>query len=102
MLLPRSGGDIVLPLSVRLSFRPSSFVVVFSSPQLLLKYLMQGFETFNTAQTCIEHVHKGNRVLIQSLLQNYVPLNDMHILTISYCSTVRISATPSTVFNAGI
>ena len=38
----RSGeGHIVLPLSVH-------FVVLFLPPQLLLQYLMQGFETCNT------------------------------------------------------
>ena len=49
---------------VRLSICLSHFVVLFLSPQLLLQYLTQGIETCNIAQTCIEHVHKGNRTLI--------------------------------------
>ena len=61
------------------------FVVLFVPLQLLHQYLMQGFETCNTVQTCIEHVHKGNSIMIQSLLQNYVPLNDIHIVTIFPC-----------------
>ena len=60
---------------------------------------MQGFETCNTVQTCIEHMHNGNRFLIQV---NIVPLNDIHILTISHCSTVRVSAAPPTVFDARV
>ena len=49
-----------------------------------------------------QHVHKGNRILIQVIIADYVPLNDIHILTISHCNTVPVSATPPTVFDAGI
>ena len=40
----------------------------------------------------------------RSLLQKYVPLHDIHILTMSHCScsTVHVSVSPSTVFDAGI
>ena len=34
----------------------SPFIILFLSPQLLLQYVMQGFETRNTVQKCIEHV----------------------------------------------
>ena len=63
---------------------------------------MQRFETCNTVQTCIEHIHKENRfdLLFRSLLQNCVPLNDIHNLSIPHCNTVPVSATP-TVFDAG-
>ena len=50
------------------SVRSSFFVVLLLSPQVLLQYLMQGSETCNTVQTCIEHVHKGNRILIQIII----------------------------------
>ena len=43
-------------MSVRLIVRPSYFSVHFLSPLLFLLYLMQGFETFNTVQTCTEHI----------------------------------------------
>ena len=39
--------------------------------------------------------------MIQVNIAEYVHLNDIHILTISHCSTVRVSATPPTVFDAG-
>ena len=39
-------------------------MIQFVSQQLLL-YLMQGFETCYTVQTCIWHMLKGNRILIQ-------------------------------------
>ena len=103
-------GHIILPLSVRTAegnVWTSHFVVLFMSLQLLLQNLIQGFETCNTVQTCnehmhsvflYEHMHKGNR----SLMQNYVFLNDTHILIISHCSTVHVSATSPTVFDAGI
>ena len=45
--------------------RPS---LLFLSPQLLLHYLMPGFETFNTVPTCMEPVHLGNRILIQTFI----------------------------------
>ena len=54
-------------------------VVLFMSPQLLLQYLMQGFKTCHTVQTCTGHVHEGSEIWLRSLLQNYVPLNDIHI-----------------------
>ena len=56
-------------------------------------------------QTCIEHVCKGNRILIQVIISAFcpsVPLNDIHILTISHCSTVRVSSTSLTLFDAGV
>ena len=43
-------------------FWPYRIVVLFVSPQLPLKYLMQGFETCYTVQTCIWYVHKRNRI----------------------------------------
>ena len=45
--------------------RPS---LLFLSPQLLLHFLMPGFETFNTVPTCMEPVHLGNRILIQTFI----------------------------------
>ena len=39
--------------------------VLFLSPELLLKYSRQGFETCNTVKTCIKCVHKGHVILIQ-------------------------------------
>ena len=59
---------------VRTYVRLSHFLVLFLSPQLLLKYLMQGLETGNTVQTCIGHVHKGNRILIQIIIAELHPL----------------------------
>ena len=76
---------------------PTHFVVLFLA-LLLVEYSMLGFETCNTFQTCIEHAHKGNNIWLQ-LLKNYVHLNDMHTLTISYCSIVLVSATRPTVFD---
>ena len=72
-------------------------------------------------------MHKGNRILIHIIIAELCPsnktesaifvslicslppedlhseliLNKIHILTISHCSTLRVSATP-TVFDAGI
>ena len=63
---------------------------------------MQGFETCNTVYICIEHVHKGNRCLIKVIIADSIPLNGIHILTISLCSTIRVFASPPTVFDAGI
>ena len=84
----------------------SHFVVLFVSLQHLLQYLMQGFETCNTAQTCTEHVQRGNRILIQVIFAELCPLEFplkyVHILIISHSSTVHVSATPPTVFDAGI
>ena len=67
-------------------------------------FLMQGFETGNTVQICIEHGIKEREFRSRLLLQNYVPANDIHvhILTISHCSYVHVSAIPHTVFDAGI
>ena len=45
------GGHIVLHITL---------CSLFLTPQLLLQYLMQGFEACITVQTCTEHVHKGN------------------------------------------
>ena len=47
------------------TFSPYHTVVPFVNPLLLLLYLRQGFETCYTVQTCIWHVHKGSRILIQ-------------------------------------
>ena len=52
-------------LSVCLTIHLSNFVVVHLSLQLLLQYLMHGFETCNTVPACTEYVHKGIRILIQ-------------------------------------
>ena len=52
----------------------SHFLELFLSLQLLLQYLMQGFEMCNTVQICIEHVHKGNRILIQAIIAELYPL----------------------------
>ena len=89
----------------------------------------EGFETCYTVQICIWHVVsaipptvfdckdlelatefryaldmciKKTEFLPRSLMQNYVPFNDIHIWTISHCSFVLVSASPSTVFDAGI
>ena len=45
-------------------------------------------------------MHKRNKILIKAILAYYVPLYDIHIMTILHCSTVHISATPLTVFDA--
>ena len=63
---------------------------------------MHGSETCNKASIRIEHVRKGCRILIQVILQKLVPLNGIHILIISHCHTVRVSATPPTVFDGEI
>ena len=34
---------------------------------------MQGFETCNAVQTCIEHVHKGNIILMQIIFTELRP-----------------------------
>ena len=47
---------------------------MFVSPQLLLQYLMQGFETCYTVQTCIGHGHEGNVTLIQVIIAELRPL----------------------------
>ena len=51
---------------------------------------MQGFETCNKVQTCIDHVFEGNGIFIQVILFK-VPLNDIHISFISHCGTVMPS-----------
>ena len=62
---PRNGErHIVYPC---LYIRLSHFLVLFLSPQLLLRFLMLEFEICNTVQTCIGHVLKGNRILIKAL-----------------------------------
>ena len=43
-------------------------LVMFLSP-----YLMQGFETCNTVQTCVGHMYKGNRILIQVIIGKLSP-----------------------------
>ena len=63
---------------------------------------MQAFETCNIVQTCIEHVRRGNRILIKVIIAELCPLNNLHILTISHGTTVCVFATPPTVFDAGI
>ena len=62
-----------------------TFVVVFSSPQFLLQYLMQGLKLQNilhVVQTYIEHVHKENRILIQVIIAELCHMNDIYIFTI--------------------
>ena len=102
---PQSGEGHIVYILVSTyfhpSFGPSHFVVVFLPPQLLLQFSMQGFETCSTVQTCIEHVHKGNRILIQVIIAELYPL-EWHILIISHSNTVPVSTTPPTVFDAGI
>ena len=44
------------------------------SRKLLLQYLMQIIETYNTVLTYIEHVHKGNGILIQVIIAELCPL----------------------------
>ena len=63
---------------------------------------MQAFETCNIVQTCIEHMRRGNRILIKVIIAELCPLNNIHILTISHRTTVCVSATPPTVFDAGV
>ena len=102
---PRSGErHIVLPLSVGAYVHPSHFVVTLLvlSPQLLLQYLMQGLETCNMVQTCIEYLHKGNRILIQVFIVELCPLEWHTRFDHITLSTVCVSATPPTVFDAGI
>ena len=41
---------------------------------------MQAFETCNIVQTCIEHVRRGNRILIKVIIAELCPLNNIHIL----------------------
>ena len=82
---------------------PSLFVVLFlPPPKLLLQYVMQAFETCNIVQTCIEHVPRGNRILIQVIIAELCPLNNIHILTISHRTIVYVSTTSPRVFDAGI
>ena len=65
---------------------------------------MQAFENYNmpVVYTGIEHVPRGNRILIQVIIAELCPLNNKHILTISHRTTVCVSTTPPTVFDAGI
>ena len=56
------------------SVRSSYFVDLLLSPQVLLQYLMQGSETCSTVQTCIEHVHKGNKSLIKIIIAELYPI----------------------------
>ena len=63
---------------------------------------MQAFENSNIVQTCIEHVPRGNRIMIQVIIAELCPLNNKHILTISHRTTVCVSTTPPTVFDVGI
>ena len=79
---------------------PGHFVVLFLSPQLLLQYLMQRFETCNTAQVCTEHEHNGNNFDSGHYCRIMSPGINIY-LTISHCTTVHVSAT-SAVFDAGI
>ena len=55
-------------------------VVLFLSPQLLLQYLMQGFETCYVVQTRIGHVHEGYRSLIPVSNGELFSLNDLLLL----------------------
>ena len=52
----------------------SHFVVLFMSGQLLLHYLMQEFETCNTVHSYIEHVYKGNRILVRVIIAALYPI----------------------------
>ena len=49
---------------------------------------MQAFETCNIVQTCIEHVRRGNRILIKVIIAELCPLNNIHIFTVSHRTTV--------------
>ena len=75
-------------------FWPYNTVVLFVSPQLLLQYLMQGFESCNTVQPCIEHVHKGNRIWIRSCFAQLCTLEYTYFdhITLYYGSWVRNSS----------
>ena len=68
----RWGGHILYPCTSVHVF-PTHFVVLFLA-LLLVEYLMLGFETCNTFQTCIEHAHKGNNILLQLILKELCPL----------------------------
>ena len=88
-----------LPIALRgpahTYFGPYHTLVLFLSPHLLLQCLVQGFETCNIVQTCIGHVHKGNKILIQDIIAELYLLNDIIISTVSHCSTVHVSTAPS-------
>ena len=71
-------------------FWPYHTILLFVSPQLLLQHLMQAFETCDTVQTCTADVHKETEFWFRSLLQNYVPLNNIYIRRISHCSIVHV------------
>ena len=81
---------------------PSHFVVLFFFffffffSQLLLQYLMQGLKTCNSVRhalnMCIEETEFG----FPLLLQNYVPLNDIHVLTIFPCLMYNSNMSVST------
>ena len=77
-------GHIVLPLSARTSVRTHvtlcSTVLVSATPSQE-KYLMQGFETCNTVQTCIEPQEQWN--FISVIIAELRPLKKaMEILSI--------------------
>ena len=104
-------GHIVLPLPLCMHVHPSHLAVLLS-PQLL-GYLMQGFETCNTAQTCIEHVHKGKRILTQVIIAELIrlvlaelsPFNNLHILAqyvVKLHGAVLVSATLPQVYRLDI
>ena len=96
MPLPQSGEGHIFTLVhtyIFMSIILFSTVLVFATPPLF-----QGFETCNANQICIGHVHKGNRILIQVIIAEFVPLNDIRILTIQHCTTVLVSISPPTVF----
>ena len=77
-------------------------VTLCNTPQLqyLMHYLKPATQFRHALNVCIKEHHMYFD--IGHFLQNYVPLNYIHILTISRCSTVHVSATPPTVFDAGI
>ena len=92
---PRNGdGHIVLPLSV---------LTLFLSPQVLLQYLMQGFETFNKVQIYSGHVQKEKQNFnLDHNCRIMFPSIAYIFWTISHCSTVCVSASPSKELKAGI
>ena len=47
-------------------------------------------------------MHKGKRIFIKDNIAELCSLNEIHILTMSHCSTVCVTLTPPTVFDAGI
>ena len=61
---------------------------------------MQGFETCNTVQICTGYVHK--EILIYVIIAELFTLEYHTCFGPSNCSTVLVSASSPTVFDAGI